>query len=524
MVNKIIKRDGKEVDFNQDKITNAIYAAAMAVANEGGKEADRSIAQQISDKVSGQIDVIFTNGIIPTVEQVQDLIERQLIKQGHASTSKKFIVYRQHHKELREMDQASQAVFDFSRRLIDRFIGKDDWRTNLNANEGGATFQGINARIAGDIMSTYALNEMYGKANPEIKKLHENASIHIHDLDFPIVAYCCGHSLEQLIKRGFGEVTERVQSSPAKHLETIVAQMVNFLGTMQGEFAGAQAFSSVDTFLAPFVREDGLSQEKVDQYMQMLVYGLNVPSRWGWQAPFTNLTFDLTIPDDLKDKQAIVGGKDLENTYGDYQKEMDMINLAFLKTMEHGDKSGRIFTFPIPTYNLTKNFNWDSEVAEKIFEVTGKYGVPYFQNYIGSGLDPGEIRAMCCRLNINQTELKNRPGGMWGPGDSTGSIGVVTINMNRIAYEAENNKDESKNKKEFFKILEHRMDVAKDSLEIKREKVEELLENGLVPYTKSYLGHFSNHFSTIGLCGMNEACINLFGKDISTEKGKEYRT
>ena len=515
MVQQIKKRDGKLVDFDPEKINRAVLAAAQSVAEREGRTLDENLATQISNRVMGQIDATFSNGITATVEQVQDLIERQLIKEGHAKTAKEFILYRQRHREMREMDEAGHAVFDFSRRLIDRFIGGDDWRAKENANEGGVTFQGINARIAGDMMNIYALNEMYGKRNPEIRKLHENASIHIHDLDFPIVAYCCGHSLEQLINRGFGEVSERVQSAPAKHLETIVAQMVNFIGTMQGEFAGAQAFSSVDTYLAPFIKKENLSQEQVDQYMQMLIYGLNVPSRWGWQAPFSNLTFDLNVPDDLSEKKAIVGGEEQDFTYGNCQKEMDMINLGFLKTMTHGDKSGRIFTFPIPTYNITEGFDWDSEVAERIFEVTGKYGMPYFQNYIGSGLDPGDIRAMCCRLNIDQTELINRPGGMWGPGDATGSIGVVTVNMNRIGYEAQS-------EEEFYELLGHRMDVAKESLEIKREKIEDLLEHGLVPYTKSYLGQFSNHFSTIGLNGMNEACVNFLGEDISTKKGKDF--
>ncbi len=515
MVKKIKKRNNEIVDFNQDKITNAIFKAAKVVAMREGKEADYTLSQRVSDKVVGQIDILFGNGMIPAVEQIQDLVERQLIKDGYADTAKTFIIYRQHHKEKRERSELENSLIGEVVRNVKDYIRGDDWETRENANTGSIVFQGLNALLAGKALRRYALNEMYEKEDPEIRKLHENASIHIHDLNFPIIAYCCGHSIEQLIRRGFGEVSERVQSSAAKHLETIVAQMVNYIGTMQGEFAGAQAFSSVDTFLAPFVREDNLSQDKVSQYMQMLIYGLNVPSRWGWQAPFSNLTFDLTIPDDLKDKKVIIGGEERRSVYGDYQKEMDMINLGFLKTMEHGDKSGRIFTFPIPTYNLTKNFNWDSEVANKLFEVTGKYGIPYFQNYIGSNLDPKSIRAMCCRLNLDQTELINRPGGMWGPGDSTGSIGVVTINANRIGYEA-------RNEEEFFNILGYRMDMASEALEVKRETIEDLLERGLVPYTKSYLGHFSNHFSTIGINGMNEACVNFLKKDISTPEGKDF--
>lgn len=514
MVDKIKKRDGKIVDFSSDKIKTAAEKAFLA---DGIVEQKASIfSQRIADKVITKLEMMFNGVSQPYVEQVQDLVEDTMMELGYLSAAKKYIIYRENHKEKREMDQSKQAIFDFARRLVNGYIGGNDWRSRENANSGSITFQGANARLSGEVWNNYALNEMYGKINPEIKSLHESGTMHIHDLDFPVIAYCCGHSMEQLIERGFGQVAERVQSSPAKHLETIVAQMVNYIGTMQGEFAGAQAFSSVDTFLAPFVRADNLSQEKVDQYMQMLIYGLNVPSRWGWQAPFSNLTFDLTIPDDLKNKTAVVGGKQLETKYGDYQKEVDMINKGFLKTMKHGDKSERIFTFPIPTYNLTKNFDWDSEISNLLFEVTGKYGIPYFQNYLGSELDPGAIRAMCCRLNLDQTELMRRPGNMWGPGDSTGSIGVVTMNMNRIGYEAEGKENK------FYEILGHRMDVASQSLEIKRKTIEEFMEKGFVPYTKSYMGHFNNHFSTIGLCGMNEACINLIGKDISTEEGKSF--
>jgi ribonucleoside-triphosphate reductase len=514
MVEKIKKRDGKVVDFSQDKIQSASKKAFEADGILGQDAAMAS--QRVTDKVVTRLDMMFNGTSQPYVEQVQDLVEETMMNLGYTSTAKKYIIYRENHKEKREMDQSKQAIFDFARRLVNGYMGGDDWRSRENANSGSITFQGANARLAGEVWNNYALNEMYGKINPEIKTLHESGAMHVHDLDFPVIAYCCGHSIEQLIRRGFGDVSERVQSSPAKHLETIVAHMVNYIGTMQGEFAGAQAFSSVDTFLAPFVRADNLSQERVDQYMQQLIYGLNVPSRWGWQAPFSNLTFDLTIPDDLKNKTVVVAGKELDSTYGDYQKEVDMINKGFLKTMMHGDKSERIFTFPIPTYNLTKNFDWNSEVSNMLFEVTGKYGIPYFQNYIGSELDPRSIRAMCCRLNLDQTELLRRPGNMWGPGDSTGSIGVVTMNMNRIGYEAEGKEDK------FYEILGHRMDVASQSLEIKRKTIDEFMEKGFVPYTKSYMGHFNNHFSTIGLCGMNEACINLIGKDISTEEGKNF--
>ncbi|MFQ6037570.1 MAG: ribonucleoside triphosphate reductase, partial [Candidatus Aminicenantales bacterium] len=348
-----------------------------------------------------------------------------------------------------------------------------------------------------------------------VKKAHLDGEMHIHDLSYPIVGYCAGWSLENLLRKGFGHVPNQVHSFPAKHLETATLHMVNFIGTMQGEFAGAQAFSSVDTFLAPFVRADGLDYEHVKQDLQKLIFGLNVPSRWGWQTPFSNLTFDWTVPGDLKEKHVVVGGEELGATYGDYQKEMDMINRAFLELMVDGDMHGRVFTFPIPTYNVTRDFDWDSPNANLLFEVTAKYGIPYFQNYIGTDLDPGDIRAMCCRLNLDQRELLNRPGNMWGPGDSTGSVGVVTINLNRIGYE-------SSSPEEFFDRLKSMMVLAKEALETKREIVNNMLEKGMMPYTKVYLGHFDNHFSTIGICGMHEACLNFLGEGIGTPEGKAF--
>ncbi|MBU3907478.1 MAG: ribonucleoside triphosphate reductase [Nanoarchaeota archaeon] len=514
-MNKIKKRDGKIVPFNGEKITEAIYKAAKAVAEREGKEPDRGKAENVSARVVGNLEQMFGDITTPTVEQVQDIVERTLMDLGFTDTAKTYILYRQSHKEQRQLNAASREVFDFARRIINGYIGGDDWRIKENSSSGHITFQGGNARLAGDLWNTFALNEMYGKENPEIADAHLSGQMHIHDLDFPIVAYCCGHSLKQLLERGFGEVKERVQSSPPKHLRSAISQMVNYIGTMQGEFAGAQAFSSVDSYLAPFVKADNLDYKEVKQSMQELIYGLNVPSRWGWQAPFSNLTFDLTVPDDLNNEKATVGGKKQDFTLGDCQKEVDIINMAYLEVKRDGDKSGRIFTFPLDTYNISKDFKWDSEISELLFEVTGKYGIPYFQNYVGSGLDPGAIRAMCCRLNLDQRELMKRPGSLWGPGDSTGSIGVVTINMNRIGYEA-------KNDDEFFRFLGHRMDLAKQSLEIKRKTIETLLKQDFVPFTKSYLGHFTNHFSTIGLIGMHESLMNFTGKGIETEKGKEF--
>jgi len=516
MVNTIKKRDGKIVDFNPDKIRNAAEKALLA---DGFKQEEAySVSQRVSDKVVARLEMMFNGVSQPTVEQTQDFVEDAMMGLGekYHPAAKKFIIYREKHKEKRALDSAGKEVFNFARRLINGYIDGADWRGKENANSGQVTFQGANARLAGDLWNTFALNEMYSKENPEIAEAHKTGQFHIHDLDFPVIAYCCGHSLEQLLKRGFGEVKERVQSSPPKHLRSAVSQMVNYIGTMQGEFAGAQAFVSVDTFLAPFVKVDDLSDKEIHQSMQELIYGLNVPSRWGWQAPFSNLGFDLTVPSDLAKRKAIVGGKEAEFTYGDTQKEMDRLNKAYLQEKMKGDKSGRIFTFPIDTYNLTKEFDWNSDVSNLLFEVTGKYGIPYFSNFINSDLNPEDIRSMCCRLRLDMRELRKRGGGLFGSNPSTGSIGVVTINMNRIGYEA-------KTEEEFFTLLGHRMDLASQSLEIKRKKIEKLLEQepeSFVPFTKSYLGHFNNHYSTIGLIGMHEGMVNFLGKGIETEEGK----
>ena len=548
---QIVKRNGKRVLFNEDNITEAIHKALQATGNG---ITEKTIAEKVSSRVVGTLEQMFGDATIPTVEQVQDIVEKKLMEFGYYDAAKTYIIYRQHHKELRDLSADKKAVFNFAKGLIKDYINDEDWRIRENSNSGAITFQGLNARLAGDLWNTFAFNEMYAKLDPKIKKAHETGEFHVHDLDFPVVAYCCGHSLEQLLLRGFGEVKERVQSSPARHLRSAVNQIVNAVGTFQGEFAGAQAFSSVDTYLAPFVRVDNLPFEEVKQSMQELIYGLNVPSRWGWQAPFSNLTFDLTPPKDLSNKKVLSNlkrekveqflererqgvrekysgyFKDVEgyinerkvkleqmlnSTYGEYQKEMNMINKAYLEIKREGDKDGRIFNFPIDTYNITRDFNWDNEISGLLFEVAGKFGIPYFQNYIGTNLDPGDVRAMCCRLNLDQRELMKRPGNMWGPGDSTGSIGVVTINMNRIGYEA-------KDEEGFFKLLGERMGLAKESLELKRKTINNLIEKDFVPYTKSYLGHFKNHFSTIGLVGMHEGLMNYINKGIETEEGKEF--
>ncbi len=502
-ISRIKKRDGTIVDFVQDKITNAVYRAM-----EANGMPDRAAAKTVSDIATFMLEDKFGGYTIPSVEQIQDIVELVLMKQGYHEVAKSYILYRERHKSIREAKKTGINL----ERLIKDYINDVDWKIRENSNEGVMSFSGLNARVSGEVLSNFALNHLYSE---RVKKAHLEGEFHIHDLSYPIVGYCAGWSLEKLLRKGFGHVPNQVHSYPAKHLETATLHMVNFIGTMQGEFAGAQAFSSVDTLLAPFVRADKLDYDRVKQDIQKLIFGLNVPSRWGWQTPFSNLTFDLTVPEDMKEKRVVIGGVEIDSTYGEYQAEMDMINRSFLELMFEGDQKGRVFTFPIPTYNITRDFDWDSPMADLLFEVTAKYGIPYFQNYIGTNLNPGDIRAMCCRLNLDQRELLRRPGNIWGPGDSTGSIGVVTINLNRIGYE-------STSKEEFFAKLRDLMVLAKESLETKREVINSMLAKGLMPYTLAYLGHFDNHFSTIGVCGMHEACLNFLGKGIGTPEGKEF--
>ena len=501
-ITKIRKRDGRIVEFTQEKITNAIFNAAKSVGGTNRKE-----AEELSNKVVTILEYKFSPKETATVEEIQDVVEKVLIKSGHAKTAKSYILYRQQRAKLRETKDMFVDIKD----TISSYIDQTDWRVKENSNED-YSFSGLMLYTAGKVIANYALNEIY---TPSIAEAHKKGYMHIHDLSHGFIGYCAGWSLKKLLEKGFGGVPNKVDAKPAKHMDVVVHQMVNYIGCLQMEFAGAQAFSSVDTLLAPFVKKDNMTFKEVKQCMQELVYSLNIPSRWGSQFPFSNLPFDLTVPEDLKNKKAIVGGKKQDFTYGDCQKEMDMINKAFLEVMMEGDANGRIFTFPIPTYNLTKDFNWDSENANLLFKATAKYGMPYFQNYIGSNLNPKSIRAMCCRLQLDQIQLIKRPGSMWNIGENTGSLGVVTINMNRLGYEA-------KTKEEFFEKLAYYMDIAKQSLETKRDIVEKNLKNGLMPYTLVYLGTFRNHFSTIGLCGMNECCLNFIGKNIKSKEGKEF--
>ncbi len=498
LIKKLIKRNGEIVDFDKQKIIDAIYKAAESV---GGT--DFGLARDLTDKVIHKLTETYNKKTIPAIEEIQDIIEKVLIEEGHAKTAKAYILYREQRSKIRDKER---LILDINK-VMDGYLAQSDWRVNENSNIN-YSLGGLILHNAGAITANYWLKNIYTK---EVADAHQNGDYHIHDLSM-FSGYCAGWSLRQLIEEGFGGVTNKINSKPAKHLSTLISQMVNFLGTMQNEWAGAQAFSSFDTYLAPFVRVDNLSYEQVKQQIQSYVFSINTPSRWGSQAPFTNITLDWTVPSDLKDRNAIIGGKQLETTYSDYQKEMDMINRAFLEVMMEGDSDGRGFAYPIPTYNITKEFDWDTANAKLLFEMTARYGTPYFQNFINSNLDPTDVRSMCCRLQLDKRELRNRGGGLFGADEFTGSIGVVTINLPRIGYL-------SKTKEELFRRLEDLMEIASDSLVVKRKVVNRLLEIGLYPYTKRYLKHFHNHFSTIGLNGMNECLLNFMGKDITSEEG-----
>jgi len=502
LVAKIKKRDGRVVSFDRDRIETAIFAAAKATG-----AGDHDLAEELSDKVVAKLNSEYGDEKVPDVEVIQDMVEKVLIEAGQVEISKSYILYRNQREKERERKQMFMNIND----VMDGYLSQSDWRTKENSNTD-YSFSGLMLHTAGTVIANYVLNEMYPS---EVADAHKKGYYHMHDLSCGVVGYCAGWSLKNLISMGFNGVPNKVDALPAKHLDVLVNQMVNFIGCMQMEFAGAQAFSSVDTLLAPFVKQDKLTYKQVKQAMQILVYSLNVPSRWGSQMPFSNITFDWTVPEDMANQAAIIGGEPMEFNYGDCQAEMDMVNKAFLEVMMSGDASGRIFTFPIPTYNLTNDFNWDSENANLLFEATARYGMPYFQNYIGSSLDPKSVRSMCCRLSLDLNQLRNKGNGIFGAGEQTGSVGVVTINLNRLAYE-------SSNKEEFFRKIDQYMTLAKVSLEIKREVIERNLAQGLMPYTKRYLGSFHNHFSTIGLCGMNEASVNMLGKSILEPEGKAF--
>ncbi|MCX8158383.1 MAG: ribonucleoside triphosphate reductase [Candidatus Diapherotrites archaeon] len=498
----VVKRDGRLAPFRIEKIAEAIFKAARAVGGE-----DRNLANEIAIRVYERLKKDFGKNN-PTVEQIQDYVEKELIESGHAKTAKAYILYRQKRSELRD----SKAFLGKVDGIINSYVLKYDWRVTENSN-ASYSLSGLQAHISGAVIAEYTLNYVYPK---EVSEAHRNGDFHIHDLGTgTYCAYCAGWSLGQLLSEGFNGVSGRIAAKPAKHFNAALGQIVNFFGTLQNEWAGAQAFNSFDTYLAPLVAKDNLNYERVKQSMQEFIFAVNSTSRWGNQVPFTNLTFDWTVPEDMKEKKVIYGGNLLNETYADFQDEMDMINRAFIEIMMEGDMNGRVFTFPIPTYNITKDFEWDSENADLLFDMAAKYGTPYFQNFVNSSLRPSDVRSMCCRLQLDLRQLRSKTGGLFGSGESTGSVGVVTINMPRLGYL-------SKTKEEFFERLEKLMYLAKESLEIKRKEVTKHMDNGLLPYTKRYLGHLNNHFSTIGLVGMNEACLNFLGKTIANNEGKEF--
>jgi anaerobic ribonucleoside-triphosphate reductase len=502
------KRDGKLEPFDQERITNAIWKAAKAV---GGK--DREQAKFISDEVMAELRSRFGEDGCPTVEEIQDLVEKRLIENGRAQTAKAYILYRKQHQDMREL-----AALLSSADLVDQYLEIDDWRVKENSNMS-YSLQGLNNYLSSTVIAKYWISRIYPSS---IAKAHFSGDLHIHDLGV-LGPYCVGWDVSDLLLTGFGGVSGKIESKPAKHFRTALGQIVNFFYTLQGEAAGAQAFSNFDTYLAPFIRYDHLSQKDVEQALQEFFFNMNVPTRVGFQTPFTNLTLDLTVPDFMKDEGVLFNGKVTEDTYGDMAEEMKIFNLAFAEIMRQGDSKGRVFTFPIPTYNITKDFAWNAPVSKAIFEVTAKYGVPYFSNFMNSDLHPEDVRSMCCRLRIDNRELRKRGGGFFGANPLTGSIGVATLNMPRIGYL-------SKDEDEFFQRLEDVMEVAKTSLEIKRKALEAFTENGLYPYSRRYLRHvkdgygkyWKNHFSTIGLVGVNEAILNLLGVNIAVSDGKDF--
>jgi anaerobic ribonucleoside-triphosphate reductase len=502
------KRDGRLEKFDSYRITSAIWKAARAV---GGK--DKETAKHLSDEAIRKLEKRFGEDGVPTVEEIQDIVEKVLIENGHARTAKAYILYRKQHKDLREL-----AALLSSSDLVEQYLDINDWRVRENANMSHS-LQGLNNYLSSTVIAKYWISRIYP---PNIGNAHFSGDLHIHDLGV-LGPYCVGWDLRELLSAGFGGVAGKIESKPPKHFRTALGQIVNFFYTLQGEAAGAQAFSNFDTYLAPFIRYDKLNEKEVKQALQEFFFNINIPTRVGFQTPFTNVTLDLTVPAFMKDEPVILGGTVVDDTYGNLQDEIDMFNIAFTEVMAGGDAKGRVFTFPIPTYNITKNFNWDSPVAQKLFEVTGKYGAPYFSNFINSDMKTEDARSMCCRLRIDNRILRKRGGGFFGANPLTGSIGVVTLNLPRIGYLA---RDEDN----FLERLEELMNLGKNSLEIKRKVLEKFTDSGLYPYSKHYLrfikeafgNYWENHFSTIGLIGMNEAILNLFGCKIATQEGTKF--
>ncbi len=501
---QVIKRDGKIADFNIEKIAIAIKQAFEAC----NKQYNDNIIDFLALKVTANFEPKISNNLV-AVEDVQDSVESVLVQAGYADVAKAYILYRKNREKIRNM---KSTILDY-KELVDSYVKVTDWRVKENST---VTYSvgGLILSNSGAITANYWLSEVYDE---EIANAHRNADIHIHDLSM-LTGYCAGWSLKQLIQEGLGGVPGKITSAPASHLATLCNQMVNFLGIMQNEWAGAQAFSSFDTYLAPFVKVDNLDYKQVKKCLESFIFGVNTPSRWGTQAPFSNITLDWTVPADLKDMPAIVGGKEMDFTYGDCKKEMDMVNKAFIEIMIEGDAHGRGFQYPIPTYSITADFDWsETENNKLLFEMTAKYGTPYFSNYVNSDMEPSDVRSMCCRLRLDLRELRKKSGGFFGSGESTGSIGVVTINLPRIAYLSET-------AEEFYKRLDKLMDISARSLKVKRDIITKLLDEGLYPYTKRYLGTFTNHFSTIGLIGMNEVGLNAkwLRKDMTNAETQQF--
>ena len=506
MYNYIKKRDGRRVAFHTSKIMSAIERAGL----ETGEFAEVQ-AHKLAEKVVARAEKeLFVK--TPSVEQIQDIVEEVLLESRYKKTAKAYIIYRDQHEKIRDIANAERVD------LIDQYLSKLDWRVNENSNMD-YSLQGLNNYIAGEVSKTYWLNKIY---TPEIGKLHRSGDMHIHDLSL-VSVYCVGWDLQDVLRVGFTGVNNKISSKPAKHFRSILGQVVNFFYTLQGEAAGAQAFSNFDTLLAPFIAYDKLTYKEVKQALQEFVFNVNVPTRVGFQTPFTNITLDLECPSYMEGQPVVIGGEIQDSNYGDHQKEMNMFNKALLEVLCEGDANGRVFTFPIPTYNITEDFNWENPVIENLWEASAKYGIPYFSNFVNSDMSPEDARSMCCRLRIDNRQLEYRGGGLFGSNPMTGSVGVVTINLPRLALK-------SKDEKAFREGLDHLMEKAKESLEVKRKTLEVLTDKNLYPYTKFYLrdikkrfnSYWKNHFSTIGLIGMNEAAENLLGVDIGSSKGREF--
>lgn len=501
----VAKRSGSVERYDRGRIESAIDKAFKAVTGLADKEKVQRIAADVELRLALLLSGRHQNSI-PAIEEIQDLVETALVEARETQVARAYILYRARREAVRD---AQHLMLDINS-TMDGYLAQVDWRVKENANVN-YSLGGLVLHNSGTVTANYWLKNIYPE---EISSAHRDADFHIHDLSM-FSGYCAGWSLRQLIAEGLGGVPDKITSAPAKHLSTLVQQMVNFMGILQNEWAGAQAFSSFDTYLAPFVRVDALSTDDVKQCVQSFMFGVNTPSRWGSQAPFTNITLDWTCPADLRDRPAVIGGLEQSFTYGDCQHEMDVINQVFIELMLGGDADGRGFQYPIPTYNITRDFDWDSENARLLFEMTAKYGTPYFQNFVNSDLDPGDVRSMCCRLQLDKRELRKRGGGLFGSDELTGSIGVVTLNMPRLGYLSDGKSD-------FYRRLDRLMDLAAKSLTIKRKVCSRLLEGGLFPYTKRYLKNFDNHFSTIGLVGMNECCLNFMGQNIVQPEGKAF--